>query len=206
MTRSAGVRFGRRQARQELKSLRCGGVAFGCVDQQRQARVRHELQLFVAEGDLTDSVVVEALHPDRVLPHVVCAPADAELVAAGRELADKVLQPAVEGVATCLGAKDRDDDVRRGRPVGIERVRALVEEGEARDVASPRSVKNLVIEDPTQGVGRQDVHPAVAHERGTPGDRIEHQLQTWAGRPALWLPARLAEYVPCRGARQVEQV
>jgi hypothetical protein len=48
-----------------------------------------------------------------VAADIVCAPPDAELVAASRQLSDEVLQAFMEGVAAGFGPQDRDGDVRR---------------------------------------------------------------------------------------------
>ena len=64
-----------------------------------------ELHRLVGEGEVADDRVVEALGAGAVEADVVRGPADAELVAAGRELADEVGEAAVVGVAAGLGAQ-----------------------------------------------------------------------------------------------------
>ena len=79
-----------------------------------------QVERFVAEGEVTDDRVVEPLGAGAVELDVVGGPADAELVAAGGELADEVGQAAVVGVAAGFGAQDGDGVVGDGVPVDEE--------------------------------------------------------------------------------------
>ena len=84
--------------------------------------------------------MVEAFGAGAVVADVVGAPAGAEVVAAGGELADEVVQIAVVRVAAGLGAQDGDADVGGGVPVGVEAVRRRVEEREPGEVRRPAGV------------------------------------------------------------------
>ena len=85
-----------------------------------QAVVGAELHRLVAEVEVADDRVVDALGAGAVEAHVVRRPADAELVAARRQLADQVGQLAVVGVAAGLGAQVRDELGGDALPVGVE--------------------------------------------------------------------------------------
>ena len=94
------------------------------------------------------------------------APAGAELVAAGGELADEVVEQPVVGVAAGFGAQDGDADVGSGVPVGVEALAGRVEEREPGEVRRPSRVGvDVVVEGAGEPVGGEDVHAAVADER-----------------------------------------
>ncbi|ADJ45507.1 hypothetical protein AMES_3683 [Amycolatopsis mediterranei S699] len=119
---------------------------------------------------------------------VVRAPPPAELVAAGRELADQVVQPLVVRVATGFGVQDFHADVGEEFPVRVEPARRGVEELEPGDVRRLlRARVDLGVERPREAVRGQQIHPSVADERGPFGDRVEDLLQTAAWRPLLHL-------------------
>jgi hypothetical protein len=67
--------------------------------------------------------VVQALDAGAVEADVVGAPADAELVATGGQLADEVGQLSVVGVAAGLDAQEGDEVLGDAVPVGEERRR-----------------------------------------------------------------------------------
>ena len=76
--------------------------------------------------------MVNPLQAAVVITDVVLGPADAELLALGRELADQIGEVAVVRIATRFAAQDGDGVVRDPFPIDEERRRAWVEEGEAR--------------------------------------------------------------------------
>jgi hypothetical protein len=78
------------------------------------AVVGGEVERFVGEGEVADDRVVEPFGAGAVELDVVGGPADAELVAAGGELADEVGESAIVGVAAGFGAKDGDGVVGDG--------------------------------------------------------------------------------------------
>src|SRR3954451_15820049 len=98
--------FGRigcgRPAGQQVKRLLGRRADLGRVERQAQPLVGVERERLVAELQLADDRVLQALASGPVEAHVVRGPADAELVAARRELADEVLEVAVVGVAPGL--------------------------------------------------------------------------------------------------------
>src|SRR5207247_519763 len=110
--------------------------------------------------------VVEALGPGVMQAHVVSCPAGAELLAASGKLADQVSQVSIVRVSSRLGAHDGDGGVRGSVPVGVEIVRAGVEEVETGDVdrTGVVVVEHGGVERTPQRVDRQDVHAAVAYE------------------------------------------
>lgn len=69
---------------------------------------------------MADCLVVEAFRASAVVADVVGAPAGAEFVAAGGELADEVVQVLVMRVAAGFGPQDGDGDVGGLVPVGVE--------------------------------------------------------------------------------------
>jgi hypothetical protein len=77
------------------------------VDGEGEAGFGSHLQALVGEGDISDCLVVEVLGAGAVVADVVGAPAGAEVVVAGGEFADEVVQLLVVGVAAGLGAQDR---------------------------------------------------------------------------------------------------
>jgi hypothetical protein len=110
-------------------------------------RRSRELERLVADLELADDSVVDALGAGAVEADVVRAPAGAELVAAGRELADEVGQTAVVRVASSLRAQVGDEIRGHALPVGIEVDRRGVEEREAGAVGGllGREVRNSEI-------------------------------------------------------------
>ena len=98
-----------------------------------------ELEGFEVEGEVADDGVVEPLGAGAVELHVVRGPADTELVAAGRELADEVGEAFVVGVASGCGAQDGDGVVGDGVPVDEELGGLRAEEQEPCDVDRTRA-------------------------------------------------------------------
>ena len=167
----------------------CGGRGgFGGVDGEREAGVGDHVDAFVGEFEVADDgVVKELLGAGAVEPDVVRAPPAAEVLAAGGQLADEVVQVLVVGVAAGFGAQDGDAGVGGGVPVGVEvgarrrRGRCSGRSSGGRRVA----VVQRGVHGPAEVVGGEQVHPAVADD-GRRGDRVEHPLQA---RPRC--PARL---------------
>ena len=112
-------------------------AGFGGVDGEGEAGFGGHLETFVGEGELADDGVVEPFGAGAVVADVVAAPAGAEVVAAGGELADEVVELAVVRVAAGFGAQDRDADVGSRVPVGVEALAGRVEEREPGDVRRP---------------------------------------------------------------------
>jgi hypothetical protein len=97
--------------------------------------------------------VVELRDATDVEAHVVARPVLAELVAAGRQLADEVGEVAVVEVA---GAR--------------------VEEDEARGVRALLAVEHLREQGAAERVGAEDVEPVVVDVRGRAGQRVQQLL------------------------------
>jgi hypothetical protein len=74
--------------------------------------------------------VAEVFHPGLVQPDVMLGPPAAELLAAGRELADQVGQLAVVGVTAGFGPQQRDGGVGDVVPAGVEVAGDRVEKAE----------------------------------------------------------------------------
>ena len=139
MSSRAGAGVGRRSpAGQQLQGPLGGRAGFGGVERHAQAVVGVERQRLVAELELADDRVLQALGARAVEAHVVRRPADAERLAAGRQLADEVLEVAVVRIATGLRAQQRDKLRREAVPVGVEVGRRRVQKRE------PRAVRGLL--------------------------------------------------------------
>ena len=82
--------------------------------------VGRQFEGFEVEGEVADDGVMEPFGAGAVELDVVRGPADAELVAAGRELADQVGEAFVVRVASGRGAQDGDGVVGDGVPVDEE--------------------------------------------------------------------------------------
>src|SRR3954447_5718090 len=105
---AARLRLGplrRRPAGQEVQCLLGGRAGLGGVERHAETLVGVEAQRLVAELDLTDDGVVQTLAARPVEAHVVRRPAHTELVAAGGQLADEVLEVAVVRVAAGVRAQ-----------------------------------------------------------------------------------------------------
>ena len=131
-------------------------------------------------------------------------PADAELVAARRQLADEVLEVAVIGVAAGLRAQRRDQLRGQPLPVGVEVARRRVQEGEARAVGRLLgAVEHRRVQRAAERVGGQVVAVDGADDRRRL-DLVEQALHDRAdarlGRP------RAPRRDRARGARQIEEV
>src|SRR4030081_1620356 len=100
----------------------------------------------------------EPLRSGAVGADVVRAPQTAELLPAGRQLADEVLQTAVVRVTPGLGAHDVDAHLREQVPVRIELARGGVQKLEPRHVRRSSTVTDqLPVEDASEGVGGDKV-------------------------------------------------
>ena len=119
---------------EQPESFGGGRAGLGGVDEQDEARLGGDGELLVGEGELTHDRVLEPLRAGAVGADVVRRPEAAEGLAAGGELADEVLQAAVVGVATRLGAHDAHAHLGEEVPVGVEVPRGGVEELEAGEV------------------------------------------------------------------------
>ena len=78
--------------------------------------------------------MVEGLESGAVVAHVLGGPEAAELVAAGAEFSDEVVQLLVVGIAPGLGPEDRGGDLGEVSPVRMELVGTVVQEDEAGEV------------------------------------------------------------------------
>jgi hypothetical protein len=107
-----------------------GRVWFGGVDGHGQAGFGSQVQAFVGEGQVSDDVVVKVLGAGSVGAHVVGAPAASELLAAGGQFADQVMERFVVRVLSSRGAQVGDGDVGGKVPIGVEPVRRTIEERE----------------------------------------------------------------------------
>jgi hypothetical protein len=99
-----------------------------------QPGVGGELHRLVRQVQLTDQRVPQPLDAGPVELHVVAAPANRELLAAGGELADEVDQDPVVRGTPGLGAQERDGVVGALVPVDPEVGGGRVEEHEPRGV------------------------------------------------------------------------
>jgi hypothetical protein len=127
--------------------------------------------------------VVEVLGAGAVVTDVVGTPAGGELVTAGRELADEVVEISVMGVPACFGAEHGDGDVGGAAPVGVEAVSGGVEEREPGEVgAIIRIGEDVGVEGSGESVGGEDVHATVADEGEALGEGVENPLEAGAGR------------------------
>ena len=103
-----------------------------------------------------------------MVAHVVAAPAAAEVVAAGGQFTDEVVQPLVVGVAAGFGVQDRDAGVGGGVPVGIEVVGGVVVRKVYRTKFGTAPLGDGLVDGGVHGatelVGGQQVHPAVADD------------------------------------------
>jgi Alcohol dehydrogenase GroES-like domain len=144
-----------------------------------------------------------ALGAGAVEAHVVRRPADAELVAAGRQLANEVRQLAVVRVGTGLGAQVGYELRRHPLPVGIEVDGGRVEEREAGAVCRLfAAVEHRRIEGAAERVGADLVEPGIADERRR-GDLVEDLLDD---RPDALLRSRASHRDRVSGAGQIEEV
>src|SRR4051794_37388909 len=129
----------RRPARQQPEVRLRGRPRLGRVDDEGQSGLPGELGHLVLQGHLADDGVVEGFGADAVQTDVVCGPAAPEVAAAGGQLADELLQPAVVRVAGSGGVERRDGVVGDGIPVSIEVLGVGdFEELEAREVRGIR--------------------------------------------------------------------
>ena len=107
-----------------------GRVGFGGIDGHRDTGFGSKVEALVGEGQVADDLVVEVLGAGAMGADVVRAPAPAELLTAGGQLADEVVKALVVGVLPSCGAKIGDGHVGGEVPVGVEAVGGAVEEGE----------------------------------------------------------------------------
>jgi hypothetical protein len=72
-----------------------GGVGFSGVDRHSEAGFGSQVEAFAGNGKAADDVVVEVFDTGAVGADIVGAPAAAELVAAGRQLPNQVVEALV---------------------------------------------------------------------------------------------------------------
>ena len=89
---------GCRPAGQELEAVLGSRAGLGPVHHQRQPRVGRQGQHLIGQLEVPDHRVVHPLAAGLVPAHVVGRPPATELLAAGRQLPDQVLQPPVMGL------------------------------------------------------------------------------------------------------------
>jgi hypothetical protein len=77
-------------AAEQVQGFLVAAAGFGCVGEDRQARVGGEVEAVEAGADVADRWVVEVLDAAEVKADAVGVPAGAELVALGRELPDEI--------------------------------------------------------------------------------------------------------------------
>jgi hypothetical protein len=187
--------------------VRGGRVGLGGVDRQDEAGLGDQGHGLVRQVQVADDGVVEVLHAGAVDAHVVRAPAAAEVVAAGGQLADQVVQALVVRVDAGGGAQVGHGHVGDQVPVGEEAAGGAVEEGEAADVRGVGRVGvQVAVHGPTEEIGREQVLPAVQHDRWG-DDRVERPLQAGPHGPLLRPAARAQQRVAAVGLlRQAHQV
>ena len=137
--------------------------------------------------------------------NVVSSPANTEILAARRQLADEIGEGPVVGVAAGLGAQERHDIVGDGLPVREEVRGPRIEEDETSGVGRSARVREQFGEEgASELICIQDVQPPVLHEGRNPGHRIEDPLHIRAyallGRTSSSRPRCV------RGPRQIDQV
>src|SRR3954452_11372464 len=120
----------RRPAGEEVERLLRGRPSFRGEDRDAESVVGAELHRLVTQMQLADHRVVDALGAGAVEAHVVRCPAQAELVAAGGQLADEVGERPVVGIAAGLGAQVGDELRGDAVPLGVEVGGTRVEERE----------------------------------------------------------------------------
>src|SRR3954454_19098198 len=141
------------QAAEEVE--RVGGASpwVGGVGEDGEAGVEDDFQALVVELEVADVPVVEVLDAADVEADVVAGPVLAELVAAGRQLADEVGELAVVRVAAGGRAQRGDDVACDAVPVEVEVAGARIEEDEARGVRPLVAVEHLEEERVAERVG-----------------------------------------------------
>ena len=129
-------------------------------------------------------MVVKVFGAGAVGADVVGSPTAAEVVAAGGQLADEVLERLVVRVLPRCGSQVGNRDVGGEVPVGVEPVGGGVEECEPGKVGRAVGVVVEVdVERPAEVVGGEQVGPVVADDRRSRGDGVEGPLQAWPHRP-----------------------
>jgi hypothetical protein len=191
-------------AGQQVEGLLGGRAGLGGVQRHAQAVVGVDRQRLVAELDLADERVMQALAAGPVEAHVVRGPADAERLAARRELPDQVLQVAVVRVVTGLRAQGGDELGGQAVPVGVEVGRRRIEEGEPGAVGRLlRALEHRAVERTAEGVGRHEIAMGVADDRR----RLDLVEQAKDDRTdALLARSGAAGSDRARGAREVQEV
>jgi hypothetical protein len=134
-------------------------------------------------------VVVEVFGAGAVGADVVGAPAASELVAAGGQFADQVVELLVVRVLPSGGAEVGDRDIGEEVPVGVEAVGGAVKEGEPGKIGrGVMTVVDVGVERPAEVVGGEQVRPVVP-DYCRCGDGVEGPLQA---RPCRPLPGAAA--------------
>src|SRR5699024_12874334 len=105
-----------------LLGLRAG---LGRVDGEGQPVFGFHVHALVGQSHLPDHRMAEGLEPETMVADIVSAPTATELVTAGRQLTDEVVEFLVVGVPGGLGAPDRDGVVGEAAPGGVDGSYAL---------------------------------------------------------------------------------
>jgi len=124
----------RRPAAEQLERLLRPRAGLGGVDPHGQAGIGNDVHRLEAELEFADEWMAHVFDAAVVDAHVVRRPERSEELATGRELADEVGEFAVVRIAAGLRTQDRDDVRGDGAPLGVEAVRPVVEEDEARGI------------------------------------------------------------------------
>lgn len=121
--------------------------------------------------------MVDAFESGAVVTHVVGRPTESERVAAGDQLADQIGEPFVAGILAGVGAHGGDQIVGVVVPVGEEVPGGRAQEHEpGRVAAAVGVVEDGRVQRAPERIGRDDVHPTVAHPDGD-ADRVQEALQ-----------------------------
>ena len=146
------------------------------------------------------------LTPGAVQADVVGGPADAELVAAGGQLADQVGQVLVVGVAAGFGAQHGDGVVGGAFPVAPERAGVRVEEVEPGEVRPAGRGRRTPARTAPARAGSRRARPG-ARSRRRPGPRSSRRgCAATLGRTCRAGGRRRARRAGPGGAGEVEQV
>jgi len=145
-------------AGQKLERVFGGGTGLGGVEGQHEPGLGGEVHRGVGNFDHAGNRVAEALDPGVVQLDVVRGPAGAELRAVGGEFTDQAGQVAVVRVAAGFGSQQCNGRVRDIVPVGVELMRARVQETEPGQVRRPGRVRvDRCVQGLGEGIGGQQV-------------------------------------------------
>ena len=119
---------------EQVERMRGGGGRFGGVEGERESGFGDHVNTFVGQLEIADDLVVKEFSPGAVVADIVGTPSAAEILTAGGQFADQVVQQVVVGVAAGFGSEYCDAGVGGLIPVGVEAVGVVVEEGVAGEV------------------------------------------------------------------------